>query len=147
LESAAEREGRSLSEEIEFRLERSLEAQLQMGAAIGLGISVGATMFEALETLARDARHEQCKEHLKINAASNSVNKVAWRAWTSGETYSPLSDKRLKKEFPDLVSALEQLREKIATLTAETEVPGTTHNELKTRSPLPRLRKPRASGQ
>jgi hypothetical protein len=153
LESAAKQEGRSLSEEIEFRLERSLEDQLQMGAAIGLGMSMGATMLEALETLAQEARHEGCKEHLHgptTNAASDLVSKVVWgySPLSGVETYSPLSDKRLKKEFPELVSAVEQLREKISAVnSAGTEARRAAHTELKKRSPLPRPRRPRASGR
>jgi hypothetical protein len=185
LESAAKQGGRSLSEEIEFRLERSLEDQLQMGAAIGLGMSMGAAMLEGLETLVQKARHEEWKarheeqkerheewkarheeqkerheeqkerheerkEHPHGHAASNLVNKVAWgySPLSGVETYSPLSDNRLKKEFPELVSALKQLREKISAVnSAGTEARTAAHNELKKRSPQPRPRKPRASGR
>jgi hypothetical protein len=55
LEAAADRAGRSLSEEIEFRLERSLEEQKRSGDALREGVAIGGYLTLALVLGKQDA--------------------------------------------------------------------------------------------
>ena len=135
LETAAKQEGRSLSEEIEFRLERSLEDQVQIAAAISVGMEIGSKMLCTLQKLSADAQKQgQFIEHRHgppVLAAGNLVQLVI----DAGALSRATSYERLRKRFPQLVSALERLEKEISAFdSAGTTARKVAQNERNKRS-------------
>jgi hypothetical protein len=136
LESAAREEGRSLSEEIEFRLERSLEEQRQMGAAISLGIAIGGAVIIAFQRLKKDAQKTSGLVDRHKPALTSILELL--RGVVAVEELSG-SREKLKEKFPSLIRSLEQLQDKIDEIDpAEAEAFKTAYEELqKSSSPIP----------
>ena len=78
LETAAERAGRSLSEEIEFRLERSLEEQKRSGDILREGIAIGG--YLALALLIEKQGEEVAERGLPTSPQMIAAHEPLWDA-------------------------------------------------------------------
>jgi hypothetical protein len=117
LEAAAKQEGRSLSEEIEFRLERSLEDQRQIGTAISLGMYIGISVLDWFKKLTADVKkHGDPARHTRAIVAIKDI--LEGVITVRGEPAPPGQDllQEAVDRFPQLGIPLMNLEEALATL-------------------------------